>query len=171
MRRAAVRIAVVAVLSGAAVAAFAPSASAGDTTITMTVTSGALSISVPVSANLGSGAPGTTVSAAVGAMSVVDNRALLSASWTVTVACTDFANGASVIPVSNASYSPGTITTTGTITVTPTPVTLSNSAQPTLTGSAGVGDNTASWNPTVSINIPASAIGGLYTGTVTHSVS
>jgi hypothetical protein len=34
-----------------------------------------------------------------------------------------------------------------------------------------VGDNTASWNPTVAINVPASAVGGTYTGTLTHSVS
>jgi hypothetical protein len=70
-----------------------------------------------------------------------------------------------------ATYTPGTITTTGTITVTPTNLTLSSTAQVALTGTAGVGDNTASWNPTVAVNVPASAIGGVYSGTLTHSVS
>jgi hypothetical protein len=104
-------------------------------------------------------------------MTVTDDRALLSASWTVTVAQTDFANGAQTIPATDASYQPGTITTTGTITVTPTNLTLANTAQSAVTGSDGVGDNTASWDPSVGVAVPASAVAGVYTGTLTHSVS
>ncbi|MFJ9842425.1 hypothetical protein ACIRYZ_18470 [Kitasatospora sp. NPDC101155] len=141
------------------------------TTVTFTVTSGALTLSVPVSANLGSGAPGTTISAPIGPCTVTDNRALLSATWTVTAAETDFANGTQTIPATDATYSAGTVTTTGTITVTTTNVTLSNSAQTVVTGTAGVGDNTASWDPTVAVNVPASAVGGTYTGTLTQSVA
>jgi hypothetical protein len=141
------------------------------TTITFTVTSGALSLSVPVSASLGSGAPGTLISAPIGPCTVTDNRALLSASWTVTAAETDFANGASTIPATDATYAPGSVTTTGVITVTTTNITLSNSPQTVLTGSGGVGDNTASWNPSVAVSVPASAVGGTYTGTLTQSVS
>lgn len=146
---------------------------AGDpsTTVTFTVTSGALTLSVPASAVLGSGAPGTTISAAIGPCTVTDDRALASASWTVTAAETDFVNGASTIPATDATYSPGTVTTTGTITVTPTTVTLSNAAQTVLTGSSGVGDNTASWDPTVAVNVPAAAVAGTYTGTLTQSVA
>ena len=165
------RVAFVAVLSAAALAAVAAPAAAVDTTVTMTVTSGALSISVPVSVDLGSGAPGTQVSGSMGVLSVTDNRALASASWTVTMASTDFANGASTIPASDISYTVGTITTTGTITALGTNVTVSNSAQTVVTGAAGVGDNTATWDPTLSVSVPASAVGGAYTGTVTHSVS
>ncbi|GAA1261466.1 hypothetical protein GCM10009665_58990 [Kitasatospora nipponensis] len=149
-----------------AVAAADPS-----TTVTFTVTSGALSLSVPASANLGSGAPGTAISAPIGPVTVTDDRALLSASWTVTAAETDFANGASTIPATKATYSTGTVTTTGTITITTTAVTLSNAAQAVVTGSAGVGDNTASWDPTVAVNVPVGAIGGTYTGTLTQSVA
>ncbi|MET8629649.1 hypothetical protein ABZW30_38980 [Kitasatospora sp. NPDC004669] len=141
------------------------------TTVTFTVTSGALSLSVPVSATLGSGAPGTTISAPIGPCTVTDDRALASASWTVTAAETDFVNGASTIPATNATYSVGTVTTTGTITVTTTNVTLSNAAQTVLTGSAGVGDNTASWDPTVAVSVPAGAVAGTYTGTLTQSVA
>jgi hypothetical protein len=141
------------------------------TTVTFTVTSGALTLSVPVSASLGSGAPGTVISAPIGPCTVTDNRALVSASWTVTAAGTDFASGGSTIAATAATYTPGTVTTTGTITVTPTNITLSNSPQTVLTGSGGVGDNTASWNPAVSVSVPASAVGGTYTGTLTQSVS
>ncbi|WP_380277485.1 hypothetical protein [Kitasatospora purpeofusca] len=151
---------------GTAVAAFDPS-----TTVTFVVTSGALTMSVPVSAALGSGAPGTQVSAPIGPVNVTDLRALLSASWTVTASSTDFANGPSTIPATSATYVPGTVTTTGTITATTTSVTLSNSPQAVVTGSSGVGDNTATWNPTVTVSLPTGAIGGIYTGTLTHSVA
>ncbi|WP_189312880.1 WxL domain-containing protein [Streptomyces brasiliensis] len=152
---------------GLAVAADDPS-----TTVTYTVTSGALTLSVPASANLGSGAPGTTISAPIGPVTVTDDRALLSASWTVTAAETDFTNdGAPTIPATDATYDPGTITTTGTITATGTSVTLSNSAQTVVTGTDGVGDNTASWNPTVAVHVPAGTVGGTYTGTLTQSVA
>ncbi|MFD5814263.1 hypothetical protein [Streptomyces sp. NPDC127038] len=141
------------------------------TTVTYTVTSGALTMSAPVTADLGSGAPGTTISAPIGAVTVTDNRALASASWTVTAAETDFANGPSTIPATDATYSVGTVTTTGTITATSTSVTLSNSSQTVLTGSDGVGDNTASWDPTVAVSVPASTVSGPYTGTLTQSVA
>lgn len=133
--------------------------------------SGALSVSAPASAGLGSGAPGTTISAAIGPVTVTDDRALASASWAVTAAENDFTAGAQAIPASDASYMPGAIATTGTITVTGTSLTLANSAQDTATGPAGVGDNTASWDPVVSVHVPADAAGGTYTGTLTQSVS
>jgi hypothetical protein len=146
-----------------------------DSTVTFNVTSGALSMSAPVSASLGSGAPGTTISGALGPVSVTDDRAPLSASWTATASATDFTTGGATppetIPVTDTSYDPGTITTTGTITATGTSVTLSNSAQAVVTGSSGVGDNTATWNPTISISMPAGAVGGTYTGTLTQSVA
>ncbi|MFJ8440003.1 hypothetical protein [Kitasatospora griseola] len=141
------------------------------TTVTFVVTSGALTLSVPVSAVLGSGAPGTSISAPIGPCTVVDDRALLSASWTVTASETDFSNGASTIPATDATYAVGSVTTTGVITVTTTNITLSNSAQTVVTGTGGVGDNTATWDPTVTVNVPPSAVGGLYTGTLTQSVA
>ncbi|MFE3903760.1 hypothetical protein ACFXPY_26490 [Streptomyces sp. NPDC059153] len=50
-------------------------------------------------------------------------------------------------------------------------MTLSNSGQAVVTGSDGVGDNTATWNPTVAVDVPAGAVGGAYTGTLTQSVA
>ncbi|GAA5028928.1 hypothetical protein [Actinopolymorpha pittospori] len=35
----------------------------------------------------------------------------------------------------------------------------------------GSGINSASWNPTLVVNIPADSVAGLYSGTVNHSVT
>jgi hypothetical protein len=149
-----------------------PSAS---TTVTFTVTTGALTITAPAASNLGSGAPGTTISAPLGAVTVTDARALVSATWTATVASTAFTTGGvttpETIPAADLTYNPGAITTTGIITTTGTAVTLSDAAQPVVTGTAGVGNNTASWDPTIAVAVPAAAVAGLYTGTLTESVS
>ncbi|HEY2578582.1 MAG TPA: hypothetical protein VGI74_19950 [Streptosporangiaceae bacterium] len=146
-----------------------------DTTMTFTVTVGALTMTAPTTVDLGAGGPGTTISGALGPVAVTDARALLTATWTATVSSSDFTTGggtpAETIPATDVAYDPGTITTTGTITATGTPVTLSNAAQPTVTGSAGVGDNSASWNPALAVAVPSSAVGGAYTATLTQSVS
>ncbi len=132
-------------------------------------------MTAPATADLGSGAPGTTISGPLGAVVVTDDRALLAAAWTATASSTAFTTGggtpSETIPASAATYTPGTPFTTGTITVTPTTVTLSGGAQTVVAGTAGVGDNTATWNPAVAVAVPAAAVGGLYTGTLTQSVS
>lgn len=152
-----------------------PGAGDPDTTVTFSVTTGALSMTAPVSASLGSGAPGTTISGALGAVTVTDDRALLTASWTATASSSDWTTGggtpAETIPATDVGYDPGSITTTGTITATGTPVTLAGTAAPVVTGSAGVGNNTASWNPAIAVAVPAAAVGGTYAGTLTQSVS
>jgi hypothetical protein len=146
-----------------------------DTTVTFAVTSGLLTITAPTASNLGSGAPGGTISGALGTVTVTDNRALLSASWTATASSTNWTTGtgtpAETIPASDANYDPGPVTTTGTITVTPTDITLSNSPQTVVSGSSGTGDNSASWDPTVSVVVPSAAVTGTYTAVLTHSVS
>ena len=101
-----------------------PSGGDPDTTVTFTVTVGLLSMTAPASANLatGTGAPGTTISGALGNMVVTDDRALLTAAWTVDAAETDWAlvggggTTAEIIPAGDATYNPGDITTTGVIT-------------------------------------------------------
>jgi hypothetical protein len=156
----------------------APPAGDPDTIVTFTVTVGMLSMTVPGSANLSSAAPGGIASGSLGAVTVTDNRALLSAAWIVTAAETDFLTGthtpAETIPAADASYDPGTITTHGTITAAAAsapPIALANGAVPVVDGTAGVGDNSATWDPTIAVAIPANAVGGNYTGTLTQSVS
>jgi hypothetical protein len=158
-----------------AISSSGPSEDDPDTTVTFAVTTGELSMTAPVSVDLGSGAPGTTISGSLGAVTVTDDRALLSASWTATAASSDWTTGgatpAETIPATDVGYDPGSITTTGTITATGTPITLSGTATPVVTGTDGVGDNTASWDPDISVAVPASAVGGIYTATLTQSVS
>lgn len=152
-----------------------PGGSDPDTTVTFSVTTGALSMSAPVSASLGSGAPGTTINGSMGAVAVTDDRALLTASWTATASSTAWTTGGATpsetIPATDVGYNPGSITTTGTITATGTPITLASTPAPVVAGTSGVGNNTATWNPAIAVTVPAAAVGGTYTGTVTQSVS
>lgn len=152
-----------------------PSPGDPDTTVTFTVTTGALAMTAPVSVNLGSGAPGATISGSLGTVTVTDNRALLSAAWTATASSTDFTTGGGTgnetIPAGDVTYTPGAITTTGNITATGTTVTLSSASQTTVSGTAGVGNNTASWDPTLAVAVPAAAVAGLYSGILTQSAA
>jgi hypothetical protein len=163
---------------GAAFAATAAPADTGpsvDTTTTFSVTSGALTITAPDTATLGSGAPGTTISGQLGTVTVNDNRAALTASWVASASASDFTTGdatpAETIPAADLSYTVGSFTIVGTITPVATNLAhMTHAAQAVVTGSSGVGDNSVSWNPTIAVAVPANAITGTYTGTITHSV-
>ena len=142
---------------------------------------GFLSISVPSAVSLPATAPGGTISARLGTVTVTDNRALGSASWTATVTGTAFTTGGGsgpeTIPATQVTYWSGPATaTSGSGTFTPgqpnaaSAVDLSTARTAfSLTGGSGV--NSASWNPTLSVLVPAGAVGGTYTATITHSVS
>jgi len=173
----------VAGLAGLALAVcFAAPASAADTITTVTVGSAGLSITAPTESDLGTGNPGTTVTDDLGPVTVTDDRALLTAGWTASVIASDFKTGAGTsaetIPNINVRYWSGAATAStgiGTGTLTPGQATAAAAAiinVPTtafsLTG--GSGDNSATWDPTMEIAVPVAAVGGVYTGTVTHSV-
>ena len=183
-------VAASAATAGPAVLAYSSSPSASDptTSVTFTVTVGALSLTAPATANLGSGAPGGTISGDLGdgalgdSVVVTDDRALLAASWVATASASSWTTGGTTpletIPVSDVGYTVGGITTTGTITATGTNLPagtatgdLSGAAKTVVTGSAGSGNNTAGWDPVLTVAVPASAVGGVYTGTLTQSVS
>jgi hypothetical protein len=141
----------------------------------------ALSITVPTSASLGSATPGNTISAALGTVSVLDQRGLSNAAWTATVSTTTFITGGATSPetitASNVSYWSGPATsTTGASTLAPGQATASaaqalSAARTAFTSSAGNGTTLTSWNPTLLITIPANAVAGTYTATITHSVA
>ena len=179
------KLATAAVTAGLALTAVtlpAHAATSGNTTTTFTLTAGALSISTPASASLGSAATGSaTTSAQLGSVSVSDQRGALLGSWTASVSSSDFTTGAATsnetIAKANADYWSGAATaTTGTGTFTPGQLTALNkvtlAAQRTaFAATAVVGNNTAAWNPTVIVNIPSAAVAGDYSGTVTHSIA
>jgi hypothetical protein len=145
------------------------------------VAAGVLTITVPSSASLPSVSPGSTTSAQLGTVTVTDNRGTANASWTATVSATTFTTGggsaAETIPLSQITYWSGPATgTAGAGTFTPGQANAAAAANLTVSRTAfslatGSSVNSASWNPTVSVAVPRSAIGGTYTATITHSVS
>jgi hypothetical protein len=162
-------------------AAGVASAATGDTTVTFSVSGGSLAVSVPGSAALGSGLPGDTISAQLGNVTATDSRAVLAAAWTDSVISGPFKTGgntpAETIPNSSVSYWSGTASaTTGLGTFTPGQAAAANkqtldTSRTAYSLAAGTGNNSATWNPTLVIAVPASAVNGTYTGTVTHSIA
>jgi hypothetical protein len=153
-----------------AMAASAPTPTSFD------IGSGALSLSVPAAATLGTGAvaPGTTsVAGPLGPVVVTDNRGLASGTWSATVVSTDFSNGTTTIPAGSITYTAGVAGTTGTITLAaPGTGTLDNTTPLVAqNATALVGTNTATWNPGISVALPLAATTGHYTATITHSVA
>ena len=143
--------------------------------MTFTVTVGALTMTAPDTANLGSGAPGATITGSLGTVVVTDGRALLGATWATTASATNWTTGvgtaAETIPATDVGLNPGAITTppvTGL--ATGTPITLNGIPAPDVT-LATDGDSTATWDPTVTVAVPVSATGGLYSSILTQSVS
>jgi hypothetical protein len=166
----------------ALVVATGGSANAADTTTTFNVTSGALTVAAPAATLLGSAAPGNTITAQLGVVTVTDARALLTPTWSATVTSSAFTTGLGTgpetIPTTDVLYWSGpTTATTGSGTTFVPGQPLAANAVAISTGptamalTAGTGNNSASWNPTLEVTPPSSAVTGLYTGTVTHSVA
>ncbi|MEV0537869.1 hypothetical protein [Kitasatospora sp. NPDC050463] len=149
--------------------------------ISVIPTTGTLSISVPTgTAALGSAPPGGTLSAVLGSVSVSDGRGLATSTWTATVSATNFTTGgatsAETITTANVSYWSGPATSAnGTVTVSPGQSDAStkqalNSPRSAFT-STGSGNSSTGWTPTLVVTVPAAAVHGTYTGTVTHSAA
>jgi len=154
-------------------------AQAGDTTTTFTLTGSGLGVSVPATADLSSSTNigVTSLSSQLGDITVTDNRGSLLTSWTATVSSTDFKIGAGgthlEIAKANVSYASGAATaSTGLGVDVPTlvPVTLDTS-RTAFSHTGVVGTQSSTWNPTVSVTVPADATAGTYSGTITHSVA
>jgi hypothetical protein len=172
-----------AVLATGLIAQPAGAAPSGDTVATFEILAGTLDITVPAAADLGSGSPGSPLDGLLGAVTVTDGRASDEASWETTVTATVFQTGAgtaseTILP-SEIDYWSGLATeTTGTGTFTPGQVdaTAADPLDPitpliAFTHTGGTGNNTATWNPTLVVNVPLESQAGVYTGTVTHSVA
>ena len=153
-----------------------PVAAAG-TAATVTVTGGALSITVPVDAgNLGSTANtvlGSTITGPLGPVQVNDARAAAAGSgWVATVISTAFTPPAGpAIAASNVGYTVGSITQVGTATFTANNPSNLTGVVAAVTATGITGDNSATWNPTISVTVAGGMAAGVYSGTITHSVS
>lgn len=166
--------AVTAVSLGAAAPALADH---GGTHVNFEITGGALSISQPATAGLGSAGTGaSSLAATLGQITVTDNRGANLGSYAASVIGSAFTtgSGASVytIPATGVSYAPPAIIGgTGTaVRVAGTAGSIATS-RTAMTATGVVGNNTSVWNPTLTVTLPADAVAGAYSGTVTHSVA
>ena len=156
-----------------------PAAGPGDpdTTVTFGINVGELSMTAPSSAAIGAGDPGTTIAGALGAVTVTDVRAALDATWTATASSTAWTTGggtpAETIPAGDVTYTAGALTaSTGTATFAPqAPFALSGAPHDTVITTAITGNNTATWDPTLTVAVPPAAVGGVYAGTISQSVA
>jgi hypothetical protein len=150
--------------------------------VTFSLTAGALTISEPADKALGSVATGTaSLTSLLGNVSVSDSRGALGGAWTASVSSTDFTTGEGTadetIGKGQVDYWSGVASaTTGTAVRVPGQATVLNkqalsASRTAYSASATVGNNTATWNPTLVVNVPAQAVAGEYSGTVTHSVT
>ena len=144
------------------------------TPATFTLLAGTLSISTPtLSVSLGSQVSlitSSTISGPLGVVTVSDQRGGAT-TWTASVISTAFTPPAGrADPASNVSYAAGAITASATVVATAV-------AAPNLTGVSTVvtgtstGVSSASWNPTISVVVPANFAPGEYAATITHSVA
>ncbi|MEU6216285.1 hypothetical protein ABZ845_01985 [Streptomyces sp. NPDC047022] len=163
----------------AALASPAPASAdtSGGTPVTLTVAGqGTLGITVPTgTTSLGTTASSDSpqqISGQLGNVTVSDLRSG-TAGWTVTANAVDFTGpqNISVSAPGSSSYAPGTVTTTGTVTATATNLSPLYPPGAVVTATGVSGNNTASWNPTISVTVPANALAGTYSSTVTHSVA
>ncbi len=141
----------------------------------------ALSITVPSSASLGSAPTGSTkLSAQLGTVTVTYSG-LVTGSFTATVSASNFTTGGATtretISKGSISYWSGPATaSSGLASSTPGQLTSLQAVDLSTSRTAFSGTGlllsySLSWKPTVVVNIPASAVAGAYTGTVTHSVA
>jgi hypothetical protein len=169
-------------LVGAATPAGA-ACSLGDTTcsnIQFTVTGGVISIAAPVSATASStiASTGGTLAIDLGSTVVTDLRVPTSG-WSVTATASDFsadtggtiAKTAAAFSVPNAPTSVVGCTSFPTRVTSPLSVNSSGTTPSAILTCSAIGTNNATYNPRLTITVPASSTAGVYTGTVTQSAS
>lgn len=152
--------------------------------VTFTLTGGSLSVAEPGSAaaltgGALAGLTGTAITGALGSTVVTDQRGGL-VGWNAKITgTTAFTDGATTIPVTAAkAWVPGVVSSTGVVTATAgtfisqaTGLALTGAAQNLVTATAVVGNNTATFTPSIAVSIPSNATAGDYTGAVTQTVA
>jgi hypothetical protein len=143
------------------------------TPATFQLIAGTLSISSPTaSVSLGSqvsSVTSSTMSGPLGVVTVSDQRGGTT-TWTASVISTAFTPTAGPAdPASNVSYAAGTITASGVVATAVAGADLTGVT--TVVTGASTGVSSASWNPTISVLVPANFAPGVYAATITHSVA
>jgi hypothetical protein len=166
--------------SAPAVAASVPATgTAAVATVAMRADQLTITISLPDSANLGTGGTGGNYSASLGTVTVADSR-LGIPPWTATVSATDLtADGAPAQTISKANiayWSGPSVASSGGGSRVPGQVSATDKVPLTaqviaFRGRKGTAPTSTSWQPMLVITVPASAAAGSYTGVITHSVA
>ena len=176
MRTRSLLVATVAGLLTLGIALPASAVGPGQSSATITVTGGSLSITVPTDAgNLGSRANsvlGGTVTGPLGPVQVNDARSAAAGSgWVASVISTAFTPpSGTAIAASAVAYTAGTIVKVGTATYTANDPPDLTAVVPAVTATGITGDNSATWNPTITVTVPGGFAAGVYSATITHSV-
>jgi hypothetical protein len=144
------------------------------TPATFTLTAGALSISAPTgSVSLGTQGvsnSSSTITGPLGDVTVSDQRGGTT-TWTASVISTAFTPPAGPAdPASNVSYAAGAFTVSPTVVATAVAASDLTGVSTVVTG-ASTGISSATWNPSISVLVPANFAPGIYSATITHSVA
>ena len=159
-----------------AMLALPASAAADATELTVTVTGGSLSISVPTNAgNLGSveyAVDDTVISGQLGEVRVTDARGAVAGSdWVASAISTALTPPVGpTIGAAEIGYTVGSIDEHGTATYTSHNRDDLVGNLPVVTADAITGNNSATWDPTINVSVPGGTAPGVYSGTITHSV-
>jgi hypothetical protein len=146
------------------------SAMADTTTATFTLTGGTLDVTAASSAALSDASTGAgSVTGLLGTVAVSDTRGT-TVGWAVTAGSSTFVDGSGSVSTS-VSYSANTVASTGIVTAESEGATVIDTAATVVAGTDVSGNNTASYDPSLTVGLPASALVGDYTGTVTTSIS
>jgi hypothetical protein len=143
---------------------------------TVTVQGGVLAITVPTgTANLGTRintVAGGTISGPLGQVQVNDARSAAAGSgWVASVISSAFIPpSGTAIAASAVGYSAGVVTKVGTATYTANDPPDLTGVAPAVTATGITGDNSATWNPTISVAVPGGMAANTYSATITHSV-
>ncbi|GGT44553.1 hypothetical protein GCM10010271_55740 [Streptomyces kurssanovii] len=136
------------------------------------------SVTAPASASMGAAQPGQTMTVQLGQVRVANGGARR---WTATASASNFTTGSGTagetISRSRLSYWSGAIvSSSGSGTWTPGQPTATNEEaldvpRTAFSYSGPMSSTSVIWRPTLVMSVPASAVAGTYTGTVTHSVA
>jgi len=151
---------------------------ADPTAATITVTGGALQITVPSAvANLGTRANtvgGGAVTGALGVVVVNDARSAVAGSgWVASAISTAFTPrlaGGTAVGAGFVGYAAGDITKVGTATYTANNRADMSADLAVVTATGITGDNSATWNPQIEVRMAGNNALGIYDATITHSV-
>lgn len=154
-----------------------------DTEVTFEVLAGTIDILALPTADLGTGVPGGVINGSLGLVTVDDSRASADASWVASVTSEDFVTGggtpSETVLASEVDYWSGpAVATTGNGIFTHGQLNLA-AAEPldnvtplvAFMHTGGTGNNTVSWAPGISVNVPLDTQAGIFSGTITHSVA